>query len=131
MLLIPLKDAGAKVTQDPVGVGGTHAIKGVLADGLAGELEFDKSARLTRAGMVAPDPAGGAAPLIEQVAFSGELVSNGVKWPRHISIQQNGQPFFELELTSFEANAVIKPRPIEHTMGGAQQPRRPAADRPG
>ena len=121
----PLKDPAAKVTEQPAGADGTRAIKAVLANGMGGELEFDASGKLVRAGMAVRDPAGGAQPIVETVTFSGELVSNGVKWPKKISIQQNGQPYFDLELATFEATPDLKPRPLKHTLDDGQQP--PAA----
>ncbi|HVY90431.1 MAG TPA: hypothetical protein VG942_16310 [Hyphomonadaceae bacterium] len=127
MLLAPLKKPGATVAEQPVGADGTHAIQVKLADGLGGgELEFDASAKLVRAGLVVADPKTGA-DTPEIVKFSGEMASNGVKWPKHITIEQNGAPFFDLELTSFEANTAEKPRPLEHTMGGGQEQRRPTS----
>ena len=53
---------------------------------------------------------------------SGEIVSNGVKWPKQISIQQNGAPYFDLEIATFEANATVKPRPLQHTLDDGQTP---------
>lgn len=129
MLLTPLKDTAAKVTEQPVGSDGTRAIKAVLANGMGGELEFDASGKLVRAGMAVRDPAGGAQEIVETVTFSGELVSNGVKWPKKISIQQNGKPYFDLELATFDATPDLKPRPLPHTLDDGQTPPpRPGAD---
>lgn len=121
MLLAPLKEAGATVTEDPVGADGTRAIKAALPGGPAGELEFDAAAKLVRAGMVVRNPAGGP-DIVETVKFSGEIVSNGVKWPKRITIEQNGAPYFDLEIATFEANATIKPRPLQHTLDDGQTP---------
>ncbi|HOZ26848.1 MAG TPA: hypothetical protein PLH23_10335 [Hyphomonadaceae bacterium] len=121
MLLAPLKEAGATVTEDPVGADGTRAIKTALPGGPAGELEFDAAAKLVRAGMVVRNPAGGP-DIVETVKFSGEIVSNGVKWPKRITIEQNGAPYFDLEIATFEANTTIKPRPLQHTLDDGQTP---------
>src|SRR5690349_15969045 len=86
MLLTPLKDAAAKVTEQPAGADGTRAIKAALANGMGGDLNFDAAGKLVGASMSVRDPAGGA-DINETVTFSGELVSNGVKWPKKISIQ--------------------------------------------
>lgn len=122
MMLTPLKDPAAKVTEQPIGPDGTRAIKALLANGMGGELEFDASGKLVRAGMAVRDPAGGAQDIVETVTFSGELVSNGVKWPKKISILQNGKPYFDLELATFEATPDLKPRPLKHTLDDGQTP---------
>lgn len=121
MLLTPLKEAGARVTEDPVGADGTRAIKAVLANGHGAELEFDATAKLVRAGMAVRDPKGGA-DIVETVKFSGEIISNGVKWPKRITIEQNGAPYLDLEIATFEANTAIKPRPLVHTLDDGQTP---------
>ena len=122
MLLTPLKDPAARVTEAPAGADGTRAIKAMLPNGMGGELEFDTAGKLMRVGLVVRDPAGGARDIVETVAFSGEIVSNGVKWPKRITIAQNGAPYFDLEIATFEANATIKPRPLPHTLDDGQTP---------
>jgi hypothetical protein len=122
MLLTPLKDAAAKVTEQPAGADGTRAIKAVLPNGMGGDLAFDAAGKLVSAGMSVRDPAGGAQDIAETVTFSGEMVSNGVKWPKKISIQQNGKPYFDLELATFEATPDLKPRPLKHTLDDGQTP---------
>lgn len=121
MLLTPLKEAGAKVEEAPVGSDGTRAIKASLANGHGGELEFDTQGKLVRAGMVVRS-ADGAADIVETVKFSGEIVSNGVKWPKRILIEQNGAPYFDLEIATFEALTTLKPRPLQHTLDDGQTP---------
>ena len=114
MLLAPLKSADATVKEQPVGKDGTHAIQATYK-GQGIELEFDANAKLVRAGGTVADPKGG--PNIVQVAtFSGEVVSNGVKWPQHITITQNGAPFFEVEVTKFEALPQKTVRPMEQSL---------------
>ena len=71
--------------------------------------------------MTVRDPAGGA-DIKETVKFSGEISSNGVKWPRKIVIEQNGQPYFDLDLATFEATPDLKPRPLPHTLDDGQKP---------
>lgn len=122
MLLAPLKDPAAKVAEQPVGADGTRAIKATLSNGLGGELEFDATGKLARAGLVVRDPEGDGPDIVETVTFSGEVVSNGVKWPKRISIAQGGAPYFDLEIATFEANATIKPRPLPHTLDDGQTP---------
>lgn len=39
----------------------------------------------------------------ERYTFSGEILSNGVRWPRQITITQDGRAYQELTLQAFEA----------------------------
>lgn len=74
------------------------------------DLRFNASGKLIQAGMTVKDAKGGA-DIVETVKFSGEIVSNGVKWPKKIVIEQNGAPYFDMEIATFEASAASKPRP--------------------
>ena len=112
MLLAPLKAGDVK--EQPVGADGTRAIQATF-HGQGVELEFDATGKLVRAGGSVRDPKGGAD--IAQIAtFSGEVESNGVKWPKTISITQNGAPFYDLEITHFEALPAKVVRPLEQSM---------------
>jgi hypothetical protein len=114
MLLAPLKSAGATVTEQPAAADGARAIQATV-HGQTIELAFDAAGKLVRASGNVADPKGGAA--IAQVAtFSGEVESNGVKWPKTISITHNGAPFYDLEITHFEALAAKVVRPLEQSM---------------
>lgn len=71
-------------------------------------LLFEADGRLAGALNQVSDPEDQAKPPIDQVfTFEGEIVSNGVRWPRIISIIQNGEPYFDLTLSGFEARAAI------------------------
>lgn len=114
MLLTPLKSADAKVTEEPAAKDGARAIKATYHDQTI-ELAFDASGKLVRASGNVADPKGGAD--IAQVAtFSGEVISDGVKWPQHIAITQNGAPFYEVDITKFEASPTKVVRPMEQSM---------------
>ena len=63
---------------------------------------FARDGRLESGSNVVPDPDGGP-PIPQSFAFDGDIVSNGTHWPRTIRISQRGKPYFELNLTSFEA----------------------------
>jgi len=39
----------------------------------------------------------------ERIELSGTIESNGVRWPRALGMTQDGRPFFNVELTEFEA----------------------------
>lgn len=114
MLLAPLKSADASVTELPAAADGTRAIKATY-HGQTIELGFDANAKLVRASTAVADPKGGAD--ITQVAtFSGEIANNGVKWPKHIAVTQNGAPYFEVDITKFEALPQKTVRPMEQSM---------------
>ena len=121
MLLAPLKDAGSTVSEGKVGTDGVRTVKAQLEGGVPAELGFDATGKLVSASMSVRDPKGGA-DIAQTIKFSGEIVSNGVKWPKQISIQQNGAPYYDLELATFEANTTMKPRPLQHTLDDGQTP---------
>lgn len=98
-----------------------RSLKTQLHGGAPAELMFDASGKLTGATLTVRDAAGGA-DIKETVKFSGEIVSNGVKWPKQISITQNGAPYFDLEIATFEALSATKPRPMVHTLDDGQTP---------
>lgn len=112
MLLAPLKAGDVK--EQPVGANGNRAIQATF-HGQAVELEFDAAGKLVRAGGNVRDPMGGA-DIVQVATFSGEMESNGVKWPKTISIAQNGAPFYELEIAHFEALPAKVVRPLEQSM---------------
>jgi hypothetical protein len=115
MLLTPLKASGAKADEQPAAADGTRTIKAQLATGQAADLKVDASGKLVGAEMKVRDPAGGA-DIAQTVKFSGEVESNGVKWPKRITIEQNGQPFYDLEIAKFEAAPAFTPRPMDQSM---------------
>jgi hypothetical protein len=121
MLLTPLKDVGATVKEAPVGSDGTRAIQVTHPKATPTELEFDTNGKLVRAGFMVRDPKGGA-DIVQTATFSGEIVSNGVKWPKRITIEQNGAPYLDLQLATFEARPEISVKPLEHTLEFPDQP---------
>jgi hypothetical protein len=116
MLLTPLKAADAKVEDLPPASDGTRAIRAVLPGKVWAELAFDASGRLVGAGNTVTNPATGAADIVQTITFSGTVESNGVKWPKKMTIEQNGQPFYELEIAAFEASPEFKTRPMAQSM---------------
>lgn len=120
MLLSSLKEAGATVSEGAT-TAGVRTIKAQLAGGVPAELGFDTTGKLVSASYAVRDPKGGA-DLAQTVKFAGEVVSNGVKWPKRITIQQNGQPYYDLEIATFDALSTLKPRPLQHTLDDGQQP---------
>lgn len=58
------------------------------------------------------DSPGAGPPIAQEFAFSGEITSSGVRWPRSIAITHGGKPYFTLTLTHFAAGptrAAIEP----------------------
>ena len=121
ILLAPLKAAGVAVKEQPVGADGTRAIQASGANVLPAELEFDASGKLVRAGYAGTDAKTGAS-TIDIAAFSGEVTSNGVKWPKQIRFERDGKPFYEIDIATFEALPAKTVRPLAQAMqyeGGA------------
>lgn len=126
MLLTPLKDAEAKVQEIAPGKDGTRNLHVEHPSAPPMDLRFDASGKLIRAAYSVRDPKGGPTPIQQVAEFSGELTSNGVKWPKHISIKQNEAPYFDLELATFDARPTVSVKPLEHTL---QTPGQPARER--
>lgn len=114
MLLTQLKADGVTVKEQPAGSDGTRAVQ-VLRGDFGAELEFDASGKLVRAGYTGTDPKTGAS-VAEIYSFTGEIVSNGVKWPKQIKVERNGAPAYAIELATFEALPNRTVRPLEQAM---------------
>lgn len=128
MTLVPLKDASAKVQETAPGKDGTRNLHVEHPKAPPMDLTFDKTGKLIRAAYSVRDPKGGAAPLTQVAEFSGELASNGVKWPKKISIRQNDQPYRDIDIATFEARPTLSVIPLKHTL---EQPGQPPQGRPG
>ncbi len=115
MLLAPLKTDGAAVKEQPIGADGTRAIQVVYPKAQPAELEFDLNGKLVRMGFNGTDAKTGAS-VVDRAVFSGEIVSNGVKWPKQIRIEHNGAPAFEVDIATFEALPNRTVRPLEQAM---------------
>src|SRR5262249_21533296 len=117
-------------SEQPAAADGSRTIHVEHPKAPAMDLTFDKAGKLVRAKDAVCDPNGGAAPIAQEIEFSGEVVSNGVKWPQRISIKQNGQPYFDLQIAKFEVRSTDSVIPLKHTLevpagapGGAPQGR--------
>ena len=70
-------------------------------------LSFDADGRLASARNEVPAP-DGLTTLGQQIEFADTILSKGgIRWPRQLKIAQHGKPYFELELTTFDAGAAI------------------------
>jgi hypothetical protein len=100
MLLSPLRDPKAMVTID--------AIKGEVAVTHPAApptvLVFAKDGTLKSARNMVPATDGKGPPIHQVIRFEGDMVSRGVHWPRHIVISQDGKPYYDLKLETFEAS---------------------------
>ncbi len=115
MLLTPLKADGATVTDQPAAADGTRTVKVTHPKAQPVELTIDASGKLVQASYSGTDPKTGAA-ISEVYKFSGEIASNGVKWPKSIKVERNGAAAYEIELASFEALPAKTVRPLLQAM---------------
>ena len=115
MLLAPLSAEGVVVTEMPVANTGTRAFQVQRPGAKAVEIALDGSGKLVSATYSGTDPKTGAA-VTETATFSGEVTSNGVKWPRHIKIARDGSAWYEVEITTFEALPNKTVRPLAQAM---------------
>ncbi len=115
LLLTPLKADGVNVKELPAGADGSRSLQVTRANAKPVEVTFDASGRLARATYTGTDPKTGA-DAVETATFSGEIVSNGVKWPKTIKVERGGAPAMELEVATFEALPQRVVRPLEQTM---------------
>jgi hypothetical protein len=109
MLLSPLIDPGAAVSRLP-DRGGLRGLAVSHPKAPPTQLWFDSANRLREARNTVPDPEAGA-PVAQLFRFSAETVAGYPKWPRRLSIEQNGEPYFDLAFTRFRAVARGAPAP--------------------
>ncbi|HEY0626008.1 MAG TPA: hypothetical protein VGD10_04670 [Allosphingosinicella sp.] len=101
MLLAPLLAPGVKLRR----IADANGLKGILVEhprAQPTELFFDGDDELVEARNSVPDPEGGA-PLPQRFRFSRERMPGPVRWPRRLTLEQKGKPYFDLTLTRFEA----------------------------
>jgi hypothetical protein len=101
MLLAPLDRGRARLQRFP-DAGGLRALQAAHPRAPVTMLFFDADDRLAEAANIVPAPDGGA-PVPQRFTFSRETMPGPVRWPRRLSIEQSGRPYFELTLTRFEA----------------------------
>ena len=122
MTLVGLKDPAVKVTEQAPGKDGSRTIHVEHPKAPPMDLTFNKAGKLIQAKDAVRDPAGGAMPIAQVIDFSGEVTSNGVKWPQRITITQNGQPYFDLQIATFETRTTNSTIPLKHTLQQASAP---------
>lgn len=132
MTLASLKEPGVKVTETAPGKDGTRNLHVEHPKAPPMDLRFDASGKLVHAAYSVVDPEGKGADIKQEVDFSGEITSNGVKWPQKISIKQNGAAYFDLSIAKFEARGDNSVIPLVHTLeDGQQPPARPGTENAG
>jgi hypothetical protein len=62
---------------------------------------FDSSGRLVEARNAVDDTDTPGKTMEQRFRFSGEIVSNGLRWPRHMEIFHGSEPYFTLDIASF------------------------------
>lgn len=96
MRLVTLRDAGASFT-----LSAPNALAVTHPSAPATTLVFDESARLIEARNTVTNPEAGGAAINQVFRFEGVIEGDGVRWPRRMTISQDGALFFELALDSF------------------------------
>lgn len=134
MVLSTLKEPGVKVTETAPGKDGTRNLHVEHPKAPPMDLRFDASGKLIRIADSVVDPKDATKTIPQVIELSGEVVSNGVKWPQRISIKQNDQPYFDLQIAKFEARGDASVIPLKHTLevpGQAQSQGRPGDENAG
>jgi outer membrane protein assembly factor BamE (lipoprotein component of BamABCDE complex) len=134
MVLSTLKEPGVKVTETAPGKDGTRNLHVEHPKAPPMDLRFDASGKLVQISDSVVDSKDATKTIPQVIELSGEVVSNGVKWPQRISIKQNGLPYYDLQIAKFEARGDNSVQPLKHTLevpGQAQQQGRPGAENAG
>lgn len=104
MLLAPLDHGGALLRVRRVPHKGIRILRVSHRRAPLTHFHIEDSGRLAEAYNHVPHPETGK-PIRQRFIFSREEMPGPVRWPRRISIEQEGQPYFELDLKRFEAVA--------------------------
>lgn len=106
MLLAPLLTPPAIVQRAPR-EGELECLDVQMPPAPRATLCFDQAWRLVRLRNRVSD-AEGQGSVDQLFKFAGEMRSNGVRWPREISIEQNGRPYFDMTLATFEVELKVR-----------------------
>jgi hypothetical protein len=102
MLLAPLDHGGASLRTRHVPSKGIYILRVSRRGAPLTHFHIEESGRLAEAVNHVPHPETGR-PVRQHFHFSEEQMPGPVRWPRRLRIDQDGKPYFELELDSFEA----------------------------
>ena len=99
--LLPLEAPGVKLTRVVDDSAGNAGLIVESAGRLQVTMYFNRDARVVR---MRTTFAADSGPVERQdIRFEGTIESNGVRWFRRMSINRNRQPYFDLEIRSFQA----------------------------
>ena len=107
MRLVPLREPGVTLTPVPADSAGHAGFRAERAGRPWTELHFDRTGRLAHLRARIANPGGGE-PVMQDIWFSGEIESRGVRWPRDFRIFVNGQPFFGLTLRTLRVHERVE-----------------------
>ena len=102
MRLVTLREPKAEIHLLPERVEGMRGLQARYPGLPEATLWFDDASRLAALTNTVAS-ADGNGVIQQRFEFSGTIESNGVRWPKQIRILQDGKPFFELRLQTFEA----------------------------
>jgi hypothetical protein len=101
MQLAPLRAPGVRLQRLPDREG-LRVLHVEHPSAVPAQLFFDDSNRLVAIENSVPDPEH-STPVAQRFSFEGDVADAGVHWPRTLRISQDGRPYFELRLRTFEA----------------------------
>ena len=99
--LLPLRDHEVQLYRASPDSAGHEGLKVLRPGRQEATLYFGSDDRLVRIRTMLA-PVADAPPMAEELTLSGTMQAGGLRWFRRLSITRDGQPFFEMELTSFE-----------------------------
>lgn len=98
--LVPLEAAGVKLTRVVADSAGNPGLLVESTGRLPVTMYFNGEARVVR---LRTTFAADSGPVVRQdIRLEGAIEANGVRWFRRIEIDRDGQPYFELELTTLQ-----------------------------
>lgn len=100
MRLVPLRGSDFRLTALASDAEGRPGLRVRQNNRRDAELFFDRAGRLARLVTKIVDSSSGRE-VVEELLFDGMLEADGIRWPRRIQIQQDGAPFFDMELSNF------------------------------
>ena len=92
---LPLRDPSFRLT-----VAGPRTLRVEKEGRPTVDLLYDGTGWLDTLRAQVPNP-DGAGTVVEEITFTGEVFSKGVRWPRRINVSRDGEPYVDLEITEF------------------------------
>lgn len=99
--LLPLEAPGVRLTSVPADSTGNAGLLVERPGRLPVTMYFDRDARVARLRTTFASDSGPGA--VQEIRLEGTVEAGGVRWFRKMVIQRDGQPYFEMELTSLKA----------------------------